>query len=68
MNYNASPGFWLHVFYVFFEVELKSNTALTTSECDVYFIDIEKSMEKHVSDHSKYIWKWRRPYMVTNGV
>ncbi len=23
-------------------------------------------MEKHVSDHSKRIWKWRRPYMVTN--
>ncbi len=53
---------------MFFEVELISNNALNTSECDVYVINIEKGMEKHVSDHSNHIWKWSRPYMVTNGV
>ncbi len=51
MNYNT-----LHVFYVFLDVELKSNTALNASKCDVYFINIEKSMEKH-------IWS---PYIVIN--
>ncbi len=59
MNYNVRPGFLLHVFYVFFRgwIEIKyCHTPLNTSECDVYIINIEKSKEKHVSDHSK-------PYM-----
>ncbi len=54
---------------VFFRgwIEIKyCHTTLNTSECDVYVINIEKSMEKHVSDHSNHIWKWSPPYMVTN--
>ncbi len=54
-------------FMCFFEVELKSNIAiLPLILLNVMSINIEKSMEKHVSDHSKHIWKWRRTYMVTN--
>ncbi len=52
----------------FLEVELKSNTAVLPLILlnMMSVINIEKSMEKHVSDHSKRIWKWRHPYMVTN--
>ncbi len=47
---------------------MKSNTALNTFECDVYVINIDKSLEKRVSDHSNLILKCKCPYMVTNGV
>ncbi len=47
---------------------MKSNTALNTFECDVYVINIDKSLEKRVSDHSNLILKCKRPYMVTNEV
>ncbi len=42
---------------VFLEVEFKTkycHTTLNTSECDVYVINIEKSKEKRVSDHSNH--------------
>jgi len=49
------------------EVEFKSNiniTGQTTTEKDVYFINI---MEIYDCNRSNHIWKGVCPYMVTSG-